>query len=447
MSRVNAPIVSQRAAPLAMNYSQALVEAQRCLGCYDAPCTQACPVHIDVPGFIHRLADENLAGSNDLLVERNPLAAICGLVCPTMDLCEGACVLPDTGQSPIRIGALQYLVASRFQVCEPLEQNPGPRRIAVVGGGPSSIGCAIVLRRRGHEVHLFERASSLGGLIGQVIPAYRLPAEAAAHDLGRLQQSGINFHLGADITPEGLAELEREYDAVFIGIGLGDLNIGAVPGSDLDGVTLAMDFMKQARLYAGGRAAKPDVGETVVIAGGGNVALDAAILARQFGAERSIVLYRRSLAEMPAWRSEYIDAAAAGVEFRWLSTIRNVMGKEGRVKAVEVQPMRRTGVGPDGRRGVEKDPEASPYLLPCNKVLLALGQTLDRTWIESLGLDISSRGTVRVDPRTYQTSRLKIFSGGEAASGGTTVVACIAQGLAAGQAMHEWLETRGEWEK
>jgi dihydropyrimidine dehydrogenase (NAD+) subunit PreT len=430
-------------APYSINASHAVVESQRCLGCHDAPCTQACPVHIDVPGFIRRIAQGNLEGSNQLLIERNPLAAVCGLICPTADLCEGACVLPQMGQRPIRIGALQYFVANQFQFCDTLINNDRARRIAVIGSGPSSIGCAVVLRRHGHQVHIFERNSKLGGLVSTVIPSYRLLSGALMQELSRIEKYGIDYHFGVNVTPEFFVQLENQFDAVFLGIGLSRLNPGMFPDSSQSGVRPAMDLLSDARLYAQGEIKKPGIGEMVVVIGGGNVALDAAIVAKKTGAERAIVLYRRSLEEMPAWRSEYLDATAQGVEFRWLSIVKQVVVENNQVRAIEVQPMRRTQTLQGRRRGVEPDPSALTYMMPCDMVLLALGQQLDKTWAEEAGISLTDQGSIDVDQTTHQTRRPGIFAGGEAVIGGATAVHCIADGMAAGLSIHSWLTEKG----
>lgn len=438
--RPTAPIAStQWSENGSMNASQALVEAHRCLGCHEAPCTQACPVHIDVPGFIRRIAQGNLAGANQLLVERNPLAAVCGLICPTEDLCEGACVLPRLGQMAVRIGDLQYFAADQFPRTEEIFEQPPSKRIAVVGGGPSGLGCAVALRRLGCDVHLFDRSATLGGLVGKVIPAYRLIPNAMQREIVRLQQHGIKFHFSTDVTPRMIDLFAREYDAVFLGIGLSRLADSEFTGVNLSGLRQAMELLDEARLFAAHRGPKPEVGGTVVVVGGGNVALDAAVIAKTSGAERVIVLYRRTLEEMPAWRSEYLDAAEQGIEFRWLSTIKSFESRDGRIIAVEVQPMRRVEPQPGQRRGVEPDLSAPAYRLPCDTVLLALGQQLDLSWVEDAGIAANHRGVLEVNPKNYQTNRRGVFAGGEAAIGGSTAVACIADGMAAGRSIYNWL--------
>lgn len=441
MSEWSFPLVSvvERPGPRAMNAAQALVEARRCLFCFEAPCSQACPVRIDIPGFIKRMAEENLAGSCQLLVDANPLAAVCGLVCPTEDLCEGACVLSGLGQQPIRIGALQHFVAMHGDAPERAAEHPSGARVAVIGGGPSGIGCAVALRRLGHQVDLYERGQVLGGLASQVIPAPRLPQEVVDRDLSRLQRIGIAFRLKEDITPTLVNKLVDQYDACFLGIGLRSSTGLALSGLDRSGVVSALDFLEDARRYMRDEAAKPAVGENVVVIGGGNVAVDAAVMAKHLGAERVIVLYRRTLEEMPAWRHAYLEAASQGVEFRWLSTVAALRGEGEALGLLEVQPMRRTAPQADGRRGVEPDPEAPTYELRCDMLLLALGQALQRELADALGLPVAADAVIAVGPDTFQTAHPKVFAAGDAVSGGSTVVASLAQGMSAGRAIHGWL--------
>jgi glutamate synthase (NADPH/NADH) small chain len=423
---------------MSIDLSQAIFEANRCLFCYNAPCIEACPVRINIPGFIKRLAEQNFLGSVELLFDANPLATVCGLVCPTDDLCEGACVLPGLGQRAIRIGALQYFVASEFHACESSDATDYLGRVAIVGGGPSGIGCAVTLRRLGYAVDIFEREHEPGGLVNQVIPGYRLPQEIVTRDLDRLLDMGISFITNEGLTASRIADLAEQYDALFLGIGMNVEPEFSVPGTDLPGVISALGSLRDARSHSRGQAPAPELGDVVVVIGGGNVAMDAAVMAKRLGVERVIVLYRRTLEEMTAWHSEYMEAADIGVEFRWLTTAIAIKGKQ-RVETIEIQPMRRTDIGADNRRKVEPDPEASIYEMACSTVILALGQALDSDLAESLGLTTTEDRVIVADPATYQTNRSKVFAAGEAITGGSTVVNSLAQGMAAGRAIHQLL--------
>jgi len=254
---------------------------------------------------------------------------------------------------------------------------------------------------------------------------------------------GIHFSLGEEIDARSAGRLLQEYDALFLGIGLSRSVTLSIPGVELPGVMSALDFLQLARLYSRGDVPPPALGQCVAVLGGGNVALDAATVAKRLGAERVVVLYRRTMNEMPAWRSEYLEASSLGVEFRWLSTIKAIKGHEGKVQAVEVQPMRLTSVQMDGRRGVEPDPRAASYGLPCDGVLLALGQALDEELAGALGLSTATAGTILVNPETFQIDQSQIFAGGDAVNGSATVVQAIAQGMAAGRAIHDWLANQG----
>ncbi len=422
-----------------ISHGQATIEARRCLRCYDAPCTQACPVHIDVPGFITRLAEGNLAGSCQLLVEPNPLAATCGLVCPTMNLCEGACVLPRMGQSPIRIGALQFFVAASACSGEAPAAVQAPGNIAVIGGGPSGLSCAVALRRMGHRVSLFESTGSLGGLMQEAVPPHRLPDWVVGEDLGRLEPLGIDIHLNSHVDEVTAKEIREKYDAIYVAIGMGKTRRLAVPGSNQEGVLPAMDYLRQVRASEAGRAAAPDRSATVLVLGGGNVALDAAIVARRRGAERVIVLYRRTIEEMPGWRSEYMEATGLGIEFRWLTTVSKVLGQDGRIQAVEVQPMRLDRAQADGRRGVIPDAEGARYVIACDVLLLALGQELDMSVAAAFPLSVTQGGMIAIQSGNAQTSLAKVFAGGDAVSGSGTIVHAVAQGMAAAREIDAWL--------
>jgi dihydropyrimidine dehydrogenase (NAD+) subunit PreT len=422
-----------------IGFSEALIEAQRCLGCFDAPCSQACPAKVNIPGFIRRLAEDNLAGAGDLLYSSCPLAATCGLACPTLDLCEGACTLSKMGQTPVRIGSLQTYVASQYIQPEVVGVLDNPSKVAVIGGGPSGLGCAVQMRRFGHVVEIFDRGVLLGGLVDRVIPHHRLPHELIDFDLGRILDSGIYVHLDQEINEASVAELLESYDTVFVGTGLSNTRALTVPGIDSDDVHSALDYLDVARQSEKGKVSAPDLGNQVIVIGGGNVALDAAVMAKKLGADRVIVLYRRTKEEMPGWESEYIEAATLGVEFRWLSVIEEIKTERGRIKSVIVGTQKLTDAAADGRRAVVPDPDTPTYVLNCDSVVLALGQVIDPALLEHMELDISG-GALTVDAVTYQTDNPRVFSAGEVVSGGATVVFSMSQGMSAARAMHGWLQ-------
>jgi len=426
-----------------MNRSEALIEAERCLGCYDAPCTNACPASVDVPGFIVRLREHNFEGAGRLVYDSCPFGATCGLACPTTVLCEGACTLIHMGQTPIRIGSLQTYVSMQYGVPEAIGRGEAPARIAVIGGGPSGLGCAIQLGRLGHIVHVFEHSDSLTGLVDRVIPAHRLPHYVIEADLSRLEGSGTEFHLGLRVDPQAARALVNEYDAVFIGVGMAGRRSLPIPGTEASGVFLALDFLDEARRHALGKAGRPDVGHCVVVVGGGNMALDAAIVSRRLGAGRVIVLYRRSKDEMPAWETEYLEAASLGVEFRWLSEVTRIITDRGKAAGVQVGAMRFVDHKANGRRWVEPDPSVATYEVRCDSVILALGQTVDQALPAGLGLAVTDAGTIAVDPETFRTGNKKVFAAGEAVSGGSAIVHAMSQGMAAARAIHCWLGAGG----
>lgn len=418
--------------------AEALTESRRCLGCYDAPCVQACPAGVNVPMFIRRLFEDNIQGSAHLIYQANPLAVTCGWVCPTSTLCEGACVLKDLGQTPIRIGALQVYASSQYEGLDETKQIDRPAKVAVIGAGPGGLGCAVQLARLGHRVNVFDQSKTLSGLVERVIPAHRLPREAVTLDTKRIQNMGIVFHLNQRIDKTQAEKLRAAYDAIFVAAGLDGINAFDVPGFDLPGVSPAMDYLEQASTYARGEAEPPLTGKKVTVIGGGNVALDAAVVAKRLGAERVIVLYRRTMEQMPGWESEYLEATALGVEFRWLTIVEEVVGNGDGVKAVKLASMRLGEAGSDGRRKVERDPQGEKCIMQCDQVIHALGQTLDPEIAKAFGLMINPHGTLAVDAATHRAGDLNIFAGGECVSGGSTVVHSMSQGMKAARKIDQW---------
>jgi dihydropyrimidine dehydrogenase (NAD+) subunit PreT len=422
-----------------MSKSHALMSAGRCLGCHDAPCSRACPAGVDVPGFIRRFLDGNLQGAGALVYDRCPLGATCGLACPTATLCEGACVLRQAGQPAVPIGALQAFVCLQYKGIESAGQLERAARVAVIGAGPAGLGCAVALRRHGHNVDLYDRQEKLAGLVDRVIPAYRLPQAIVAHDLDRLNSLDIHFTPGKPIDRQAFDDLRASHEATFLAVGMGALQAVEIPGQSAEGVLDVFSFLEKVR--TGGPVGVED--QIVIIIGGGNVALDAAVVAKRSGAREVIVLYRRSRDEMPGWETEYLEATRLGVEFRWLSSVLSIVQDGGKVRAVLVQKMRLIGVMRDGRRWVEPDTDQPVMQLPCHVIIPALGQVIERDWLAGLGLNLSTTRSLVVDPDTQQTSIPMVFAGGELISGGSTIVNSLKQGLSVGEGMHAILTGKG----
>jgi dihydropyrimidine dehydrogenase (NAD+) subunit PreT len=416
---------------------RAMREAERCLGCYDPPCVTACPTHINVPKFIGRFRTENLAGAYETLASANVLPATCGLVCPVEHLCEGACVLTQLTGQPVRIGALQYFVCKEAQADEVCSGGKSAR-VAVLGGGPAGIACAVALRRLGYGVDLYDRHEHLGGLTTYSIPNYRLPDSAVSSEMMRFEQIGVKLHLGVRIDVEKLARMIEEYDALFLGIGLSTGISLELPGLELEGVWSALDYLDAARRAGRGEGPPPDLKGRVVVIGGGNVALDAAGVAATESSAEVLVLYRRTVVEMPAWQSEYRDAMALGVQFHWLTGVSEVRGERGRVTGLVTRKMELIGEDATGRRGVQPIPGTEDFLA-CDAVIVAIGQMLDFEGLEKLGIEINADNTLRVDPISWQTTRQGVFAGGDVVRGSNYVVQAVADGMQAALAIDRYL--------
>ncbi len=399
------------AAPL-LTKGQALLEAERCLYCYDAPCVHACPTGIDVPTFIHRIADGNLRGAARTILDANPLGATCARVCPTEELCESVCVRVKQEGRPVEIGRLQ-----RFAVDLALAQAGAPlyvrgadsgRRVAIVGAGPAGLACAHLLARLGHAVTIFDARPKSGGLNEYGLAAYKMTGDYAQRELAWLLEIG-----GIEIvndwrlqTPEQLAALRHDYDALFLGIGLSSVHRLGIPGEDLPGVRDAVDFIADLR-QADNVAALP-IGRRVVVVGGGMTAIDAAVQARLLGAESVSIVYRRGPESMPASSVEREWAQTRGVNFlHWLAP-EEIIGHRDRLVAVRFARQRHE----NGDLVYTGEDET----LPCDMLFKAIGQRLGpEIWTASeLALE---RGRLKVDAEG-RTSLPGVWAGGDCCHGG-----------------------------
>src|SRR5437763_3572861 len=330
--------------------AQALEEGSRCLFCHDAPCIKACPTGIDVPQFIRQILTGNLRGSAKTILEANILGQSCARVCPTSVLCEGACVLNAEGKKPVEIGKLQrYAVDPVIANGTPLFK-PGASngyRVALIGAGPASLACAAELRQRGYETVIFDANPQPGGLDTYGIAAYKMRVQETLKEIEMVCALGVQIKSGVAVGKDvSLADLERDYDAIFIGIGLGETDDLNIPGEDLAGCHDALSFIEETKSK---RFDQVQVAKRVAVIGAGNTAIDVVTAARRLGAEEDFMIYRRSPEEMSAFDYEYELAKKDLVTFVWQALPVRIIGDSaGQVQALECV---RTQRGPKDSKG------------------------------------------------------------------------------------------------
>ena len=403
------------------------LEADRCLVCggptAPAPCAAACPAMVDVPRFIDAIAHDDWEGAAELIFASNLLGASCARVCPTEELCEGACVLTAQGRRPVEIGRLQRYATDRA-LLNPWSTfrapaRPTGKRIAVIGAGPAGLVCAGELAILGHAVRIYEARPDSGGLIRHAIAPYRLDLEPLEDEVHRILALGVELYLGRPVdSPKALRWIEAEADAIFLGVGMGPDVDQAYPGDHLPGVWNSLDFIEAIKLRH-----MTGIGRRVAVIGGGNTAIDVAREAVRLGADDVRLLYRRSEAEMPAYRFEVEGARAEGVRFEWLTNPLSFVG-EPRLSGVICQRMRLGEPDASGRARPVPQP-GSEFLLPVDTVIRAIGQQPRLEflrWVEGLEL---RNGRPAVDPATGQTSNPRYFAGGDVLNGGGTVVEAV----------------------
>ena len=397
---------------------EALIEADRCYFCYDAPCTTACPTGIDIPAFIQKIRSENLRGAAKTILEENIMGGMCARVCPTEVLCEEACVRNTHEDKPVEIGLLQrYATDPVFEHRAQLFTRAAPtgKSIAVVGGGPAGLSCAHRLAMLGHDVVVFNRDDKPGGLNEYGIAAYKTVDGFAQVEvdyilsIGGIEvKNGVTF--GSDVQ---LEELQRDFDAVFIGIGLGDVNSLGLDNEDLPGVVNAIDYIAELR-QADDKSNLP-VGNDVVVIGGGMTAIDIAVQSKQLGAGAVTILYRRGPEQMGASEFEQELAQTRGVVIRHWAQPKALLGDDF-VTGIEFE---RTALQGGALRGT-----GETFVLAADVVFKAIGQALDLSSIAD-GLE-TQRGRIVVDAG-HRTSLDGVWAGGDCVAGGDDLTVSAVQ--------------------
>jgi glutamate synthase (NADPH/NADH) small chain len=423
-----------------MTPTEAMDESNRCLFCYDAPCIKACPTGIDIPSFIKKIATGNMKGSARVIMDANPVGATCSRVCPTEQLCEGSCVL-NNASKPIAIGMLQ-----RFSTDAVIKSGerlfaPGPGngiKVAVIGSGPAGLSAARELARFGYAVTVYEAKEKPGGLDTYGIVSFRLPQDVSLWEADQVSRLGVTIktgvRVGVDLPPERLL---ADYDAVVLAVGMGQVPSLGIEGEELAGVFDAIELIESTKT---GAFAHDLDGARVVVIGAGNTAIDAATCSGRLGAENVKIMYRRTRNEMTAYDFEYSFAKEEGVEFRWLTAPKRIIGDEsGKVTHLECIRMELSAeAGKDGRP-VPVPIAGSEFLMEVDAVIKAIGQTRLLGLIESFGLR-HERGVLLIDPETCRTSHPQIYAAGDVVfgqgHGEATVVSAARQGKLAAHAMH-----------
>lgn len=410
----------------------ALVEADRCYYCFDAPCTEACPTGIDIPGFIRMIASNNNRGAAKLILTENILGGTCARVCPTETLCEEACVRNDQDHKPVTIGLLQ-----RF-ACDDLMANPrelftrkpsSGKRVALVGAGPASLSCAHGLAMEGHEVDILEARQKPGGLNEYGLAAYKMTDQFAAKEVAFITAGGgVNFKYGEKLGRNiSLADLQNTYDAVFVGVGMGGVNHLGLPGEGTEGVIDAVSFIADLRQSDLSDVA---VGRRVVVIGGGMTAIDIATQCKLLGAEEVTMVYRRDQVAMGASLEEQHFAQTNGVTIRFNASPYRIVEHDGLVSAIEFEE---TEMNADAKlSGTGK-----LFTLPADMVFKAIGQK----YLENEGgtLELAS-GRIKVDDE-MRTSLVGVWAGGDCVVGGEDLtVAAVQDGKIAARSINVFLQ-------
>lgn len=415
----------------------ALVEANRCLFCYDAPCTKSCPTSIDVPKFIKQITTDNIKGSAHTILSSNIMGAGCSRVCPVEKLCEGACVYNLMEEKPIPIARLQRFstdaaIKNNWQLFERKPSNG--KKVAIVGAGPAGLSCAHILSRQGVEVTIFEKENKGGGLMTYGIAAYKVTPQFCDDEVNFITAVGgitIKYQkeLGKDIS---LEQLQKNYDAVYLAIGVGMARQLDIPGENTPGVEDAISFIYTLRNNGFSSVA---VGDNVAVIGLGMTAIDAATQAKRLGANKVTILYRRTENEKPCTQVELELALLDGCEVIWLAAPKEVITENGKVKALLCRKMQLGAPDASGRRSPVDTGET--FTLEVDMIIKAAGQMPFENLINQYGIS-NSKGKITLD-ENCATNIKGVFAGGDAVNGGKEVVDAVQAGKDGAKAILKYI--------
>lgn len=448
---------------VALGYTQemAVQEAQRCTQCKNRPCVKGCPVGVPIPEFLGLITEGKFDQALEVIKAKNILPGICGRVCPQENHCEALCTLGKVKDSqPVAIGRLERFLAD-WGMAHPADDNDKylsttvtakNTKVAIIGSGPAGLTCASELANMGYETTIFEAFHTTGGVLTYGIPEFRLPKAIVQHEIDKLAQLGVeiqvNCVIGKTLTLEDLREMS--YKAFFVAVGAGLPAFMNIPGTQLNGVLSANEYLTRVNLmkaYDPAYDTMVDAGKRVAVLGGGNVALDAARTALRLGAEKVMIIYRRSENELPARKEEYEHALAEGIEFHFLRNPTAIRGSEdGFVEEIRLIEMQLGEADDSGRRRPIAIPD-SEYNLDVDLVIMAIGANANPLLTQSTpGLELNRWGYILVNDH-MQTSLPDVFAGGDIVTGAATVISAMEAGKHAAASIHLYLQGELDPEK
>lgn len=413
-------------------------KAEYCLNCKNPQCRIGCPLGNNIPAFIQKVKEDNLEEAYKILCETTVMPAICGRICPHQKQCQGKCIRGIKSE-PVSIGEIEAYVGdwalnnlNNLLNCYGNIQDKN-KKVAVIGGGPSGLTAAAFLRRKGYQVTIYEKQKDLGGILKRGIPEFRLSNEIVEKNIGQILALGVNVQFEKELGKNlNLADLKKEYDAIYLSIGANVPRKMSIEGEELKGVYGGNALLENAN--------HPDyTNKKVAVIGGGNVAMDCARTIKKMGAKQVVVIYRRSEAEMPAEAKEIADAKQEGVEFLFLNNIVKILGKDKveRIECIKTELIQKEGETRKSPVNIEN----SNYIMNMDYVVMAVGGKLDKNIIEKCNIETNSKKYVQVNENN-QTSHEKVFAGGDIVGQNSTVAWAASDGRKVANKIMEYLEAK-----